>query len=364
MRILFFIFLFLNILFASENALVDVQKNGNSLCFEFENNIDRSEVKTFSSWFKNVFAYVIDVKAIRQTNTTMIKNFQIMLTKISQFDKDTTRIVLQDPKEFQVGLDYKNRSICVDIQKKDIQKNTTNRSKQENKNKVSINRSRRTIFIDPGHGGKDPGSISNSYKEKDIVLDISKKIASVLSSRGYNVKFTRNSDIFVNLKNRTSMANRADGDLFISIHLNAAPNKKMNHFCGLETYFLSPNNSQRSLDTLKHENSGDLEDMNYFSKQTFLNFINKEKIIFSNKLAIDLQKNILFNVKKRFPIKDGGVKEGPFWVLVGAQMPAVLIEVGYITNQNELNMLLNKNFQNSFAQGVANGIDAYFAKNR
>ena len=104
--------------------------------------------------------------------------------------------------------------------------------------------------------------------------------------------------------------------------------------------------------------------MNYFSQQTFLNVLNREKIIASNKLGIDIQKEILASARKVYAASDGSVREAPFWVLVGALMPAVLVEIGYITHPVEGEKLFNDAYQNALANGIANGIDGYFAKNR
>ena len=104
--------------------------------------------------------------------------------------------------------------------------------------------------------------------------------------------------------------------------------------------------------------------MNYFSQETFLNVLNREKIIASNKLAIDIQGYMLSAVQSKFGSKDGGVREAPFCVLVGAQMPAVLIEMGYISHPSEGKLLGKNDYQNAIANGVANGVDAYFQKNK
>ena len=112
------------------------------------------------------------------------------------------------------------------------------------------------------------------------------------------------------------------------------------------------------------ENKADTDEMNYFTKISYLNFLNREKIIASNKLAIDVQSNLLGAVKSKFKVIDGGVREAPFWVLVGAQMPAVLIEAGYISNDKDHKLLSNKVYRDKIALGIANGIDDYFVKNR
>ncbi len=104
--------------------------------------------------------------------------------------------------------------------------------------------------------------------------------------------------------------------------------------------------------------------MNHFSKQTFLNVFNREKIISANKLALDVQQGMFNRLKTKYGgLRDGGVREAPFWVLVGAQMPAILIETGYISNVKERKRIFNSHYQNLMANGIADGIDSYFMKN-
>ena len=222
------------------------------------------------------------------------------------------------------------------------------------------------IVLDPGHGGDDVGALSQNKKlrEKDIVLNVSKKTASLLKERGYKVLFTRSNDRFIKLRSRTSFANDKGAHLFISIHANAAPNKeKAKTMNGIETFFLSPSRSERSMNAANLENKADTDEMNYFTKVSFLNFLNREKIIASNKLAIDIQAGLLKSVRASYKVSDGGVREAPFWVLVGALMPAVLIEIGYISHPEESQKIANSKYQDHIAKGIADGVDEYFAKN-
>ena len=224
----------------------------------------------------------------------------------------------------------------------------------------------KVIVLDAGHGGDDPGAINGSLKEKNIVLSIAQKAGKELQGRGYKVYYTRSKDKFINLRDRTKYANDKAADLFISIHANAAPNKtKADTMHGIETFFLSPARSERSKNAAALENKSDIEEMNFFSKQTFLNFLNREKIIASNKLAIDVQREVLARAKSvSSKASDGGVREAPFWVLVGALMPAVLLEVGYITHPGEGELINNSKYQDALAKGLANGIDVYFSNQR
>lgn len=395
---------------ATNLRLLSIDKNENSLILKFNKNISKNDFKKYNMSSKNSIKYVFDFKAKKDAPVSKIKTFVVKEVRIAQFKDNIARVVLENDNEFGVNCDINENEVVLNISdsknshkaknKKDVENNDKTKNKSDKKNKekkltndkTDKNKDKKKlndndddedilvqapikkyssakgklVVIDPGHGGKDPGSSANNIKEKNIVLSIAKKTGSILKSRGYAVKFTRQSDVFVNLKSRTAIANRLNADMFVSIHLNAGPagDKSSNIYNGLETFFLSPSDSQRSKDVVATENKGDLDDMNHFSKNSFLNFLNREKIVASNKLAIDIQKNILASVRRFYSIRDSGVREAPFWVLAGAEMPAVLIEAGYVTNLNESRNLNNSKYQNRIAIGIANGIDAFFAKNR
>ncbi|MGX2982507.1 N-acetylmuramoyl-L-alanine amidase family protein [Helicobacter sp. 23-1045] len=222
------------------------------------------------------------------------------------------------------------------------------------------------VVLDAGHGGKDCGAKVGKVCEKAIVLNISKKTAEILKARGYKVFVTRSGDKYLSLTDRTKMANDKNADVFISIHANALDKKAKNYKSanGIETYFLSTARSERARKVAELENKDDIEIMNKFSKMSFLNSINSQRLLASNKLAIDVQSGMLINARKLYKTTlDGGVREGPFWVLAGALMPSILIEVGYMTNANDLKRLQSKEYQNALAKGIADGIDGYFLKN-
>ena len=176
---------------------------------------------------------------------------------------------------------------------------------------------------------------------------------------------TRTNDTFIELKDRTKFANNKEADLFISVHANSIPKTSdPNGAQGIETYFLSPTRSERSMRVAALENSEEMEEMGQYGKLSFLSFLNKEKIIASNKLAIDLQKGMLGNLRKQFPyVHDNGVREAPFWVLVGAQMPAVLLEVGYISHPDESARIADEKYQRWMVDGLLEGVSRYFANN-
>jgi len=182
-----------------------------------------------------------------------------------------------------------------------------------------------------------------------------------LKKRGYKVYLTRDTDRFITLRNRTKFANRKKADLFISLHCNISPRHP--EVYGIETYFLSPARSARAKRVAKLENSA-IGNLRTTTQNVVLNFLNKTRIVDSTKLSIDIQKSLIYNLKKHYRgIKDGGVRPAPFWVLVGTNMPAILIETGFISNKSEARKLINKTYQKRYAKYIAEGIDNYFRKN-
>lgn len=246
------------------------------------------------------------------------------------------------------------------------QKVTNENPKKSSISKATLEANRHyRVVIDPGHGGKDCGAMGvNKVCEKTIVLSVAKMLEKELKRRGYTTYMTRNSDTYIDLKKRTEMANARNAQLFVSIHANSVGKNGNRKTEGVETYFLSTARSERAKDVAEQENKGDIEIMNHFSKFSFLNTLNSHRLIASNKLAIDIQFNILRELRKQYDnVVDGGVREGPFWVLAGALMPSVLIEIGYNSHEIESKRINNKEYQKAIAIGVANGIDGFITKN-
>jgi len=152
--------------------------------------------------------------------------------------------------------------------------------------------------------------------------------------------------------------------LFLSIHTNSIPKEKTNTTSGIETFFLSPAKSERAKRVAELENKSDIREMNESSKNAFLESLNRPRITASHKFAIDVQAGLLQAARTKYKdVKDSGVREGPFWVLVGAQMPSILVELGYVSHPEESRRLYEKEYQQLLANGIANGIDSYFLKN-
>ncbi|WRA62932.1 N-acetylmuramoyl-L-alanine amidase [Helicobacter pylori] len=260
------------------------------------------------------------------------------------------------------------RSAKKEIPKKEAENESKNQVFIAEKNDTLIKTKRKKhkkIVLDAGHGGKDCGAMSaNLVCEKDIVLEVVKFLHKELKKRGYSVLLTRDKDIYIDLVARTELANRKSADLFISVHANSIPKHSTSNAHGIETYFLSTARSERARKVAEQENKDDVNLMDYFSKSLFLNSLNTQRLIISNKLAIDVQYGMLQSIRKNYPdVVDGGVREGPFWVLAGALMPSILIEIGYNSHAIESKRIQSKPYQKILAKGIADGIDSFFSKN-
>jgi N-acetylmuramoyl-L-alanine amidase len=216
----------------------------------------------------------------------------------------------------------------------------------------------RKIVIDPGHGGKDPGSfLSKDVKEKNIVLNVAQILAKKLEERlRVEAVLTRNTDIFVPLEKRTAFANMQKADLFLSLHVNAY---RQGDVYGLETYFLNMATDERAVMLAARENA--TSEKNISDLQKILNdLMLNTKISESSKLAYDIQKGMMDQVRKKYDnVKDLGVKQAPFYVLIGADMPAILVEIGFLTNPMEKKRLQNRKYLESIAEGIVSGIENY-----
>ncbi|GAA9301533.1 N-acetylmuramoyl-L-alanine amidase [Helicobacter pylori] len=260
------------------------------------------------------------------------------------------------------------RSAKKEILKKEAENEGKNQVFIAEKNDAFIKTKRKKhkkIVLDAGHGGKDCGAMSaNLVCEKDIVLEVVKFLHKELKKRGYSVLLTRDKDIYIDLVGRTELANKKSADLFISVHANSIPKHSTSNAHGIETYFLSTARSERARKVAEQENKDDVNLMDYFSKSLLLNSLNTQRLIVSNKLAIDVQYGMLQSIRKNYPdVVDGGVREGPFWVLAGALMPSILIEIGYNSHAIESKRIQSKPYQKILAKGIADGIDSFFSKN-
>lgn len=215
----------------------------------------------------------------------------------------------------------------------------------------------RRIVIDPGHGGKDPGCRNGRLKEKNIVLKVSKLLAQKLKAQlGCEVILTRRRDIFIPLEQRTAIANMKRADLFVSVHVNSSPRRRA---YGIETYYLNFASDEEAMRVAALENAAStrsLSELQDLLKGILLN----TKLEESRRLAEEVQRHLVQTVKRRYrPVRDRGVRTAPFVVLIGTQMPAILVEIGFISNPMEKRRLEDPKYLDLVAEGIARGIKAY-----
>jgi len=215
------------------------------------------------------------------------------------------------------------------------------------------------IIVDAGHGGNDPGAIGRSgLKEKDVNLDIVKRLAKLLKDRGAEVILTRQTDRFVTLPGRVDIANDAKADLFISIHSNANRIRTMN---GFEVYYITPSisdsrrASSAAQDGLPDITCGSVASSSFNLKATLWDMINTN----NRAESIELARQICRSINHDLDTKVLGVKAANFHVLRGTRMPAVLIEIGFVSNSNEERLLKNGYYRQQIAESVEKGVEDY-----
>jgi N-acetylmuramoyl-L-alanine amidase len=216
------------------------------------------------------------------------------------------------------------------------------------------------IAIDPGHGGKDPGAISQDgrLKEKDLTLEIAKKLKTILETKDSSLRvvLTRSDDRHLSLEERTAVANSADADLFISIHCNADADSRSS---GIETYYLSKASSKGAMKVAARENGIPLSKMSDI-EATLLDLMVTSKKSESAKLATAVHDSLCQKRNAgRTAARDRGVRQAPFYVLLRAKMPAVLVECAFISNKRERGKLTSSTYLASIADKIADGATNY-----
>jgi len=220
------------------------------------------------------------------------------------------------------------------------------------------------VVIDAGHGGKDPGAIAYGLEEKDIVLDIAKRINEELGRRNdVEIILTRSTDVFLELSERTDIANQRDADLFVSIHANASRNTRAR---GLETYVLNWTDDDESMKVAARENQISPQKMYEAQSEIGIMLASlslQSKRDYSLDLARDIQDSLYASVANHYKgTSDNGVKQALFYVLFGAKMPSVLVEVSYLTNESEARRIKSSTYRTYIAKGVANGITKFLSQ--
>jgi N-acetylmuramoyl-L-alanine amidase len=214
-----------------------------------------------------------------------------------------------------------------------------------------------TVVLDPGHGGRDPGAIApTGLREKDAMLRLARALRPRLEARGFRVVLTREGDQTLELEERTAIAEGSGGDLFLSLHANAAPRRKLR---GIETYYLDKSHQRHTVRLAAHENGITAAQLDILQR-TVASFRISEVSKHSARLATMVHGEVVRGLQRRFGrVEDLGVKKGPFFVLFLANMPSILIEVGFLTNRDEARRLADPNYLTAVADEIAEGVARY-----
>jgi N-acetylmuramoyl-L-alanine amidase len=301
--------------------------------------------------------------AMAESSPLTIQDGLLRRARIGQYSATTVRVVLdiQSIKGYKVFFLENPYRLIVDVTGKEKAAEPLPEGPGREK-KLSLAQQLglgvKKIVIDAGHGGKDKGATgkSNVY-EKNLTLKIARKLSQrIRQDLDIQTVLTRDSDHYIPLEERTAIANTNHADLFVSIHINASPNS---HAEGIETYFLNLATDEESIRVAAFENATStkrISDMQKILKDLMLN----TKIDESNRLAGQVQQNLVQALNAKFPtVKNLGVKQAPFYVLIGAQMPAILVEISFISNDKERDRLCQEEYLDQVVEGVVKGIDRY-----
>ena len=222
----------------------------------------------------------------------------------------------------------------------------------------------RRIIVDAGHGGHDPGAMAGGMREKDITLDVAKRLKIMLETKhDFEVLMTRETDRYVALEERTAFANSHAADLFVSVHVNSSRNKRAR---GIETYYLNFATTPEAMEVAARENAISEKNMGELQRLTTAIAMNS-KIDESRDFAGLVQTHLVSHLKKNYAIPSLGVKQAPFYVLIGAHMPSILAEISFLSNHQESRLLKDDSYRHSIAEGLATGVYQYIqtlAENR
>ena len=214
------------------------------------------------------------------------------------------------------------------------------------------------IVIDAGHGGHDSGTLGvDGLQEKDVVLDVALRLGKLLHERlGAEIIYTRSDDTFIPLETRTAIANKAQADLFLSIHANSSPDPSAR---GVETYYLNFTSDPTALDVAARENAvsgSSVHQLSDLVKKITL----KDKIDESREFAADVEGSLYSGLTKgNEGLKNRGVKKAPFVVLIGANMPSILTEISFVTNGKDAGQLREPEYRERVAESLYNGVAKY-----
>ena len=372
-QIFLIIFLFSN-LYANSESKVKVFQNNvligeintiqNKKLFSVNDFIEITKSNNFINYKTQKVVFYIDNKKIKISNQVTFIEIEDNLFQLSSNVINKSGVYYLPTESFfgiiqnlsdSSSIKYTNNEIrftSISTDKKIVKKNVDLRSEME---KWKF----KTIVIDAGHGGKDPGAVGyRGTKEKDIALDVAKRLEKKLS-KNMNIKIimTRDEDVFLRLSERTKIANESNGNLFISIHTNAAEDRRAS---GFETFLIGPNKNEAAVRVAARENAVlELEgttDKKLTNEDLIQATIAQSSFASkSEQFASMVQKEI----KKRVQSRDRGVKQAGFYVLMGASMPNVLVELGFISNPSEEKKLRSPQYRDQLATAIYRAVEQY-----
>jgi N-acetylmuramoyl-L-alanine amidase len=293
-----------------------------------------------------------EVKTILPVGDGILK-----VVRAGQFKTDTVRVVLdlEEIADYNAFVLENPARFVIDVYGKEKVK------------KPDTVIAKRRIVIDPGHGGHDPGAVGlRGLYEKNVVLDIALKLRKILSSDPLNEVFlTRETDVFIPLEERTVIANKKNADFFVSIHANASPGRQAR---GIETYLLNWTDNEEANKVAARENQISLKKMKVMNRKMQMDDLDiiKSDLLRQNKrdesikLAHYVQKSMVSTLDNgNKDTLDLGVKQALFYVLFGARMPSVLVEVSFISNPEEEKLLSKDSYKKQIAEAIAEGLNKY-----
>ncbi len=316
-----------------------------------------------------------------------IRNGLVKQIRVSQFDAQRTRVVLDLNRvaEYKLATLENPHRLVVDIKGEPLNVGLTAQQPGKQNAPVAADDSIASILnsssdrqevlhvpqevhdegihlivVDAGHGGKDPGAIGpHNVYEKNVTLKMAKALAKAIRQQlGVKVLLTRSDDRYLKLRERTEYANQVGADLFISLHANATANGKAS---GVETYFLNLSKNNQAAEVAARENGTTLQEVGNLEAILF-DLMANAKINESSRLAAEVQQSLVADLRSHYSgIKDHGVKQGPFHVLLGATMPSVLIETGFISNKRDEKRLASAGYQKNVAAAIVKGVRKYSA---
>lgn len=345
------------------NVVLSTKDNGMLIRIYAEKQFSGKDVslKIANGWlYVDIFGGIADVRFLSNKKSTGL----ISETRAVQFEQMVSIA-------FHLKKSIKSKEVVFSPNSNDIFVNlrTDEQMAEDNSVHDELERQKKewlvdTIIIDPGHGGKDPGAIGyGKLKEKDVVLQVGLKLGKIIRKKmpGVKVDYTRSSDVFIPLWKRPKMANEKNGKLFISLHCNSNRSRRPS---GFETYFLSAEKDDRARDVVLKENGvisfEEQEDQKRYEGVNFIlaTMAQNAFIKQSQYLASVIQRSLAQKLKPS-GLKDRGVKQAGFLVMVGATMPNILIEMGFISNKHEARLLKQRSHQTNLAQAIFDGISKY-----